>query len=412
MKNLLPNQRGFAPVVVLLVLAVVGVTGVGTVAASNNSKPGDALFGIDKAIEEVRVTFTPNDATKAKIRLEIAEERLQELQTLDLANKPVDPAIPEVQQALTNATGAVNTVEVKFKENKIKLQSTDLQALLTELQTLLTTHQGMIRKVEIKIEDGEVKAKIKLFEREATESAELIDDDLDDLEDDGFLNASTAQRLEVEIKGFLVKIGDIFQISSGGKTYILTPGTGINLESFAGKTVELKGFAENHTPANVTVTKVEIEDELEDDDEELEVEGQPEVEAKGFVRQSGSGFILTFNGGTPLYTLTSTKATLASFVNKFVKVEGTASGNILTVHEIEVKKTDSVGKPLVPALQQSTQIQKLTPTQDKDDDDDDKSGSSNNSNSGSSGSNSGSRNSNSGSGSSGNDDSDDNDENN
>ncbi|GEM_PF-6273299 len=190
MKNVLSKQRGFIPAIILLILAAVGITGVGTVTASNNSNPGDALFGIDKTVEEMRVTFTPGDEAKAKIRLEIAGERLDELQTLTNTNKPVDPAVPEVQQALSNATAAVSNVEVKFKENKIKLQSTDLQALLTELQTLFATHQGLIRKVEIKIEDGEIKAKIKFFEKEATESAELIDDDLDDLEDDGLLNDS------------------------------------------------------------------------------------------------------------------------------------------------------------------------------------------------------------------------------
>lgn len=190
MKNLLSSRRGFVPAILLLVLAAVGITGVGTVTASNNSNPGDTLFGLDKAVEEMRVTFTPGDEAKAKIRLEIAGERLDELQTLANTNNPVDPAVPEVQQALSNATAAVRSVEVKFKENNIKLQSTDLQALLTELQTLLTTHQGLIRKVEIKIEDGEIKAKIKLFEKEASESAELVDDDLDDLEDDGQLNDS------------------------------------------------------------------------------------------------------------------------------------------------------------------------------------------------------------------------------
>lgn len=190
MKNALSKQRGFAPAILLLVLAAVGITGVGTVAASNNSNPGDTLFGLDKAIEEIRVTFAPGDEVKTKIRLEIAEERLDELQTLNNADEPVGSAVLEVQQALNNATTAVSNVEVKFKENKIKLQSTDLQALLTELQTLLAAHQGLIRRVEIKIEDDEIKAKIKLFKKEATESADLIDDDLDDLEDDGQLNDS------------------------------------------------------------------------------------------------------------------------------------------------------------------------------------------------------------------------------
>lgn len=362
MKIFLPNQRGFAPAVLLIILAVIGATGVGTVAASNASNPGDVLFGLDKAAEELRVTFSPGEEVKAKIRLEIAEERLEELQTLEKTNQPVTPAVVETQQALNNATVAVNNVEVKFKENKIKLQSTDLQALLAELQTLLATHQGLIRRVEIKIEDGEVRAKIKLFEQEATESAELIDDDLDDLEDDGLLNASFARMLEVELKGILVNTGAGFQITHGGKTYTLTAGAGVNLSSFAGKLVEVKGFASNETPTNVTVTKIELEDEIEDDEEELEVEGLPEVEAKGFIRSLGGGFTLTFNGGTVLYTLTSQKVNLSLFVDKFVEVEGVLSGNVLQVHEVEVKKTDSSGKPVAPALQQ---------TSVSDDDDDD-----------------------------------------
>lgn len=391
MKIFLPNQQGFAPAILLIILAAVGVTGVGTVAASNASNPGDVLFGLDKAAEELRVTFFPGDEAKAKIRLEIAEERLEELQALENNNQPVTPAVVETQQALNNATVAVNNVEVKFKENKIKLRSTDLQSLLTELQALLATHQGLIRRVEIKIEDGEVRAKIKLFEQEATESAELIDDDLDDLEDDGLLNAS--QMLKIKLKGTLVNTGAGFQITHGGKTYTLTAGAGINLATFAGKLVELKGFANNDTPTQVTVTKIELEDEIEDDEEELEVEGLPEVEAKGFIRSSGGGFTLTFNGETILYTLASTKVNLSSFVGKFAEVEGVLSGNVLQVHEVEVKKIDSSGKPVAPALQQSP----ASDDNDEDDDDD-------NSNSGSSGSNSGSGSSgsNSGSGSGGN----------
>ena len=387
------NIAGFAPVIVLTILAAIGITGVGSVAVANNSKPGDALFGFDKAIEEIRVTFTPGDLAKAKIRLEVTEERLQELQELEDGNQSVDPAIVETQQALNNVTSAVSNVEVKFKENQIRLESKDLQALLTELQSLLTAHQGLIRRVEIKIENDEIRAKIKFLKEEVDEDLELIEDDLDDLEDDGELNASVADTLEVELKGLLAKTGGVFQITHGGKTYTLTPAAGIDLDSFVGKFVELKGFGSNETPTNLTVVKVELEDEIEDDEEELEVEGLPEVEAKGFVRKSGSGFILTFNGGPTLYSLVSTKVNLSLFVDKFVKVEGTLSGNTLTVHEADVRKTSSSGEPVAPALQD---------TEDDDGDTDD------NSDSGSSGSNSGSGSSgsggsegNSGSGSSG-----------
>ncbi|MBI4039282.1 hypothetical protein HY388_00450 [Candidatus Daviesbacteria bacterium] len=343
------QSKGFVPAILLVVLAALGVTGVGTAAASNNSVPGDPLFGLDKAIEEIQVTLAGNDQARARIRLEFAKERLVELETLANTNRLVDPAVTEAQNALNNATTTLSTVETKFKENQIRLESTDLQALLTQLQNLLITHQGLIRKVEIKVKGGEVKAKIKLFEQEASESAEALEDDLDDLEDDGQLNASLARQLKAELKGILVKFGGIFQLTSGGVTYTLTASSGVNLDQFIGKLVELKGIAQNTSPTSITVTKVELEDEVEDEEEELQVEASPKVEAKGFVRSSGSGFVLTFNGGTALYSISSSIINLNTYIDKFVKVEGNLTGNTLNVWEIRVKQTSS-GKPVTPAL--------------------------------------------------------------
>lgn len=190
MKFPLHNQKGFAPAILLVILAALGVTGVGTAVAANNSVAGDPLFGLDRAIEELQVNLATGDEAKVKIRLEIAQERLQELQAIANTNRAIDPAVIEAQLAVNNATNSLSNVETKFKENKITLKSSDLQALLIELQNLLTTHQGLIKKIEIKIKDGEARAKIKLFKQESSRSADLIDRHLKDLEDDGELNDS------------------------------------------------------------------------------------------------------------------------------------------------------------------------------------------------------------------------------
>lgn len=362
MKNLQLGQKGFAPAIILIILAAVGITGVGTTVAANNSVPGDPLFGLDKAIEEVQVSLATNDETQAKIKLQIAKERLDELDSLESTNRPVDPAVTEAQLAISDATTTLSVVETKFKENKITLESTDLQALLTELQSLLVAHQGLIKKVEIKIKDGEVKAKIKLFEQEASESAELIDDDLEDLEDDGQLNASLVRRLKAELRGVLLKVDNLFQLTTGGVTYTLTSQAGINLDHYTGKLVELKGTALNTSPTQVTVTKIELEEEEKKED--LEVKGSPGIEARGFVRSSGNGFVLAFNGGTILYSLSSTNVHLSVYVGKFVKVEGVLTGNVLNVKEIEVKQTSA------PALKAPSQSPKPTSSPDIDDDED------------------------------------------
>ena len=373
-------SAGFIPAVLLVVFAALGVTSVGTAAAANNSRPGDLLFGLDKAFEEVRVAVATGDTNKARIRLQIVQERLAELSQLDTQNQPVDGAIVETQQALSNATSTLANVETKFKENKITLESQDLQGLLAQLQRLLVENQGLVRRVEIKIKDDKIKAKIKLFEQEASESAELIDDDLDDLQDDGQLNASPSQVLEVELKGLLQKVDSLYQLTSGSQTYTLSPFVGLDLESLVGKFIELKGFAKNETPDQVTVLKTELEDE-EDENDEIEVKGPPEVEVKGTVQKVGGGFVLSLEGGKSTYALDSTKHNLDSLVGKFVKIEGSLSGNTLSVDEAEVKKTTSSGKPITPALSTSSSSGK---TEDKKEDkekkeekkSDDKSGSS------------------------------------
>lgn len=384
MKKLLTNQQGIVPIVLFAILAVLGVTGVGTIAASNNSKPDDALFALDKTVEEIRFTVAAGEPARVKVRLAIAQERLDELNEIAQTEGEVDSAVAEVQLAIANATTSVSDVETKFKDNKITLTATDIQALLAQLQSILTTHKGLVRKVEVKIKDGEIKAKVKLFETKASESAELVDDDIDDLEDDGKLNASTAGQIEVELKGLVTKVGNLFQLTSGGKTYTLTASQPtLTLDTFVGKTVELKGTALNSTTTMVTVQRIEIEDEVEDEDEdELDVTASPEIEAKGTVGQSAGGFTLTVSGATA-YTLTST-INLQTYVGKFVKVEGHLNGTTLSVSEIEVKP-DSSGKPVTPALstvgssgkKEEVKIEEKHKESEEELEDEDKSGSSN-----------------------------------
>lgn len=124
MKISLLNQSGFVPVFLLVILTAVGVTSVGTTVAANNSVPGDPLFTLDKTIEGVQVSLATNDEAKAKIKLAITKERLNELDTLANSNKPVDPAVTEAQLAINDATTTLSTVETKFKENNKYLADT------------------------------------------------------------------------------------------------------------------------------------------------------------------------------------------------------------------------------------------------------------------------------------------------
>lgn len=76
--NSLLNKR--KTMIPLLIGALIFASAGGTVAASNSAVPGDALFGVDRAVENVRIAFAGNG--KAELKLKFAEERLQEVEKI------------------------------------------------------------------------------------------------------------------------------------------------------------------------------------------------------------------------------------------------------------------------------------------------------------------------------------------
>lgn len=101
------NENGITSLLVLGALAAAFVTSSGVVVASNSSKPGDALYGIDRKAESLQLTLALTDGLKKEAHKTIAEERLKEIQAL-LTEKDVDA--PGIANALSN-----------FEEHKIKI---------------------------------------------------------------------------------------------------------------------------------------------------------------------------------------------------------------------------------------------------------------------------------------------------
>ena len=54
----------------------------GAVVAANPSKPGDALYSIDRGAETVQLAFALTDGSKKNVHATLATERLSELQAL------------------------------------------------------------------------------------------------------------------------------------------------------------------------------------------------------------------------------------------------------------------------------------------------------------------------------------------
>ena len=101
-----------APVIIFAVVIVVVGTGVGTVAAANDARPGDRLFVVDRAVERVQLAITPNKSQRAKLLADIAKERSQEHdqlvseQKVSAAQEAERLTIVAVNQALTTNDAA------------------------------------------------------------------------------------------------------------------------------------------------------------------------------------------------------------------------------------------------------------------------------------------------------------------
>ncbi len=69
------------PMITGLIVALAILLGVGGTAAADNSRPGDSLFGVDRAVERVRIALA-NSERKDDLRAQFAEERVREINEL------------------------------------------------------------------------------------------------------------------------------------------------------------------------------------------------------------------------------------------------------------------------------------------------------------------------------------------
>lgn len=88
----------------LLGLSLVG----GTAFASNSAKPGDLLFPVKKAREQLEVTFATSDQAKANLQSQFAEERVNELLEVQAHASSTAPSTQVAAQ--TEASSAIDTL--------------------------------------------------------------------------------------------------------------------------------------------------------------------------------------------------------------------------------------------------------------------------------------------------------------
>ena len=151
-------KKPMAPIIAVIAL-MLGVGG--TAAASESARPGDLLFPIDQAIEDVRLALATSDEAEARLKIVFAEERLAELRSLlEEENSSNDDNLNEVIITQFEAEADVFTdptiVKVEINDRKTTFETTadTREEVIAEIVARFKVDRATVDRVlDFEIED-------------------------------------------------------------------------------------------------------------------------------------------------------------------------------------------------------------------------------------------------------------------
>ncbi|HTP11434.1 MAG TPA: DUF5667 domain-containing protein [Anaerolineae bacterium] len=153
--RLSPWRRSFA----LALAAVIAVTLLlsTAVSASAASVPGDVLYPIKRAAEQVRLALTP-DEQQVDLHLEFARQRLQELNVLQERGEVSEELLTEISSETTSVLDHVSTLP-QDKQQIILMSFTDFQNQQVQVLEVMaaSTHGAVQTRVMNALADSATK---------------------------------------------------------------------------------------------------------------------------------------------------------------------------------------------------------------------------------------------------------------
>jgi len=172
--------------VVFAVVLGLAVAMGGVVAVADAAGPGDLLFGVDRAVEQVRLRLTTDGVAEARLRLEFAVERLEEAE-LELTT---DGNLQNVEVALA----AFNTALADLQPLLDQLTPEQRTMVQEAFAYLLSSREGIVQ-LGIEIVDGETEFELEL-DADGDEIEEKDPDELEDVEDEAECENEEAEDAE------------------------------------------------------------------------------------------------------------------------------------------------------------------------------------------------------------------------
>ncbi|MFA6307746.1 MAG: hypothetical protein WCS88_01060 [Patescibacteria group bacterium] len=163
-------------VVFNIAIAILVIFGgfIATVQAADRAKPGDKLYALDRAVENIQITFA-SPANKDKLKIKFSQERASEIQGVIKKNIDEDFEFEKDKNKNSNVGNNVGNIEesshdaLKYiikvrnelfeKNNQIAVD--DLDILLESVQASLATLPDNM-KVDVEIEEENNKAEFRI----------------------------------------------------------------------------------------------------------------------------------------------------------------------------------------------------------------------------------------------------------
>lgn len=182
MKKFVPkfllNQQGVIPLVVIVAAGIIGTSGV-TVAASQKSIPGDTLYGVKQATENVRVAAAISKKDKAKVHLDIAEEKVKEIEKLEEKGKvdKIAEAAQNLEESQDQALELTETVRsegenVEELVERLEVQTKRQQTVFTRISPKIPVQVGESLRKSLEQFRKEVEVVVESDEEDEKEEAD------------------------------------------------------------------------------------------------------------------------------------------------------------------------------------------------------------------------------------------------
>jgi hypothetical protein len=136
----------------ILTIATVGIVfaALGTVAyASNSATPNDPLFGVDKAIEQMRRTFMLYPLDKAEYEMKVMDERIEELKQMSYEENAqgISEGIKEVEAQMLRLQNMFEQMSQTRVEDEGQEAEKQLQ-VMNKMAEKLAAQEGTLRQIQ------------------------------------------------------------------------------------------------------------------------------------------------------------------------------------------------------------------------------------------------------------------------